>query len=94
MISRLREALSLIVSVYLPNIKITSQNHAQSTELAEYVRKTVRESGNDLLDKKLEPVKVKKNKSQNFRQIMFFQGLRLGAGGRLSCSQKADLRRI
>ena len=47
----------------------------QSTELDEYVRKTVLESEIDSVEEKLRPDKLKVKNSQNFRQIMIFQDL-------------------
>ena len=73
------EAPSRIVSFTHKNHEVTFQNHAQSTDLAEYVRKTVLESKIGSLDKKLQPNKVRIKKSKKFPQTMILVGFCLTA---------------
>ena len=82
--------------VFVQNYLKTAQiKHAQSTELAENVRKTVLESKIDSVRMKIESDKVKKN-LENFRQIMILRGFSLvlthSRGAHLSLESQKSLK--
>jgi len=70
--SRLLEAPSLILSSHAEIHEVTSQNRAQSTELAEYMRKTVLESEIDSLGEKLHSAKLRVKIPKIFRNSAKF----------------------
>ena len=69
----------------------TRKATAQSTELAEYVGKTVLESKNGSLGKKLEPDKVRFFRLGNFPKSWFWEDFRLGGRRLLSSAPAAGL---
>jgi len=74
MISHLLKAPSLTALFSTDNYQNTFRNHAESTALDEYVRKTVLQSEIDAVNKELEPIKVRSKISPKFHQILVLGG--------------------
>ena len=73
------------------SIETHSNKYAESTELDEYVRKTVLESTIDSLGQKLETDKVRQKKFENFPRSWFWEDFRLGGEAAPSSAPAAGL---